>query len=166
MWSSWHRHEGRRAAARFTAVLLALTGSLLLGGCSQIAPTAAPSTLRLPETTAVTLSGPAETSPVSLPWAVVSHPSTSTVDLVVASGGCDTFRHLSSTQTRSTLRITAVGTRVHDGDCPSYLRASHVSLPLTAAQTDVPLVHAPVARDWADFRWRPRELAELGTPSR
>ena len=98
---------------------------------------------------------------MSLPWAVVDHPSPRVYNLLIYDGGCDTFTHLLTEQAPRSLRITAVGTRTNNADCTSDLRTARASLTLTKAQAGRPFVHSPVSSDYETMRLTEELLGPL-----
>ena len=132
-------------------------GAVLIAGCTTDSETPRS---HHPTRSSVTFTGSGRHLPVSLPWVVLSHPSPRTFNLVVAHGGCERFRHLSTTETPSAVRVEAVGTRIDAGDCPSTLGGSPVTMTLASDQAGRPVVHAPVAHQWDGPSW-PRQARSL-----
>jgi hypothetical protein len=86
---------------------------------------------------------------IRLPWFVVDRVSATTFDIVVVSGGCDGFKHLSASQSQLAVHVTAVGSRYARAgvSCTAALAMTPVTLTLPTPPTGRSLVHAPVSSD-------------------
>jgi hypothetical protein len=89
-------------------------------------------------------------SAVSLPWAVIAHPSPSKLEIVVNDGGCDTFTHLTSIETSTAVRIAAAGFHVGGplANCSLDLHPNLAELTLTRPLAGRHLAHAPLSSGW------------------
>jgi hypothetical protein len=125
MWSS-KRAYGEDTVARRIALLVLVAGGLAL----------------------LFVRWTSDQSTVSLPWAVIDHPSPRVYNLLIYDGGCDNFSDLFTQQAPGGLRVTAVGTRTKHVSCDSDLRTARAILTLTRSQVGTPFVHSPVSSPW------------------
>lgn len=127
----------RGRAARVAPVALLM---LLAAGCATRPP--------------ATRGDPPSVSPrdgeseIGLPWRIVGSPDPTELDIVVADGGCDSFRHLTSRVTSTYVVITATGLRANAPACTADLGEARVDLTLEKPLGGKSLRHAPVGPGW------------------
>lgn len=89
-----------------------------------------------------------DSSSVSLPWAVIDHPSPLVYDVLIYDGGCDTFTQMVAVQALHNIMVSAVGTRRNNTSCTSELHSARARLILTPPQAHQSLVHSPPSSPW------------------